>query len=432
MVINDDSPYRKAAAKLPLHFASVPRKRRALLLAVLLAVTIFVLFKLITPSQTLFFFLFSPDIAGPYGEHSSSSPSFGAVKNQDVNDILQFIDPLIGTTNGGHVFPGATLPYGMAKAVTDVASPAENAAGFVSDDNPITGFSHMHDSGTGGQPSLGNFPLFVHPGCIDDDYTKCDFSLHERPLKRVPGSVYASPGYFTVNITNGVRAEMTTTHHSVLYRFSFPGTDEVHYAKGVAPYSPLILIDLVDLMNSRSMGGIQVYPETGRIVGDGRYSPSFGSGHYHAFFCADFKGAKIRKTGTFVENNATDGKQFLGGVGSGDRIPRGSAGAWIQFERPEEEMKDSILARVGVSFISADKACENAESEMEDWDFERVERDAREAWREKLDVVRVDASGTSEELQTTFWSGLYRTLLSPQNYTGENPLWNSSEPYFDS
>ncbi|KAK1774490.1 glycosyl hydrolase family 92-domain-containing protein [Copromyces sp. CBS 386.78] len=424
MAIHDDSPYRKAAAKLPVRFASVPRKRRALLVALLLAIAIFVLFKLITPSQTLLFFLFSPDIAGPYG--SEHYPNSGTVtNNHNVNDILQFIDPLIGTTNGGHVFPGATLPYGMAKAVADVASPAENAAGFVSDDNPITGFSHMHDSGTGGQPSLGNFPLFVHPGCMDDDYTKCDFSLYDRPLNRVPGSVYASPGYFTVNITNGVRAEMTATHHAVLYRFSFPGTEKLHLAKGVAPYSPLILVDLVDLMNSRSMGGIQVYPETGRIVGDGRYMPSFGAGHYHAFFCADFKGAKIRKTGTFVSNNATDGKQFLEGVGSG------SAGAWIQFERPDSE--DSILARVGVSFISVDKACENAEQEIgEDWDFERVEKDAREAWREKLDVVRVDASGTSEELQTTFWSGLYRTLLSPQNYTGENPLWNSSEPYFDS
>ncbi|CCC09879.1 hypothetical protein SMACR_03435 [Sordaria macrospora] len=429
MAIYDDSPYRKAAAKLPAHFASVPRKRRALLVAVFLTITIFLLFKLITPSQTLLFFLFSPDIAGPYGERSGAASS-----NQDFNnDILQFIDPLIGTTNGGHVFPGATLPYGMAKAVADVASPAENAAGFVSDDNPITGFSHMHDSGTGGQPSLGNFPLFVHPGCIDDDYTKCDFSLYDRPLNRVPGSVYASPGYFTVNITNGVRAEMTTTHHAVLYRFSFPGTEKLHFAKGVAPYSPLILIDLVDLMNSRSMGGIQVYPETGRIVGDGRYTPSFGAGHYHAFFCADFKGAKIRKTGTFVSSKATDEKQFLEGVGSGYQIPTGSAGAWIQFERPDsEEMKNSILARVGVSFISVDKACENAEREIEDWDFERVEKDAKEAWREKLDVVRVDASGTSEELQTTFWSGLYRTLLSPQNYTGENPLWNSTEPYFDS
>jgi putative alpha-1,2-mannosidase len=46
--------------------------------------------------------------------------------------------------------------------------------------------------------------------------------------------------------------------------------------------------------------------------------------------------------------------------------------------------------------------------------------------------IQVEAPGVSEELQTTFWSGLYRTLLSPQNYTGENPLWNSTEPYYDS
>lgn len=27
-------------------------------------------------------------------------------------DILKYVNPLIGTTNGGHVFPGASLPYG--------------------------------------------------------------------------------------------------------------------------------------------------------------------------------------------------------------------------------------------------------------------------------------------------------------------------------
>lgn len=36
---------------------------------------------------------------------------------------------------------------GMAKAVADVKNRAENAAGFVSDDSDIIGFSHLHDSG---------------------------------------------------------------------------------------------------------------------------------------------------------------------------------------------------------------------------------------------------------------------------------------------
>jgi putative alpha-1,2-mannosidase len=74
---------------------------------------------------------------------------------------LNLVDPLIGTANGGHVFPGATLPFGMAKAGADVN--AENQGGFSTDgtngvlpipgfttEGNITGFSHMHDSGTGG------------------------------------------------------------------------------------------------------------------------------------------------------------------------------------------------------------------------------------------------------------------------------------------
>jgi len=38
----------------------------------------------------------------------------------------------------------------MAKAVADVNNPDEKQGGFASDDSEITGFSHMHDSGTGG------------------------------------------------------------------------------------------------------------------------------------------------------------------------------------------------------------------------------------------------------------------------------------------
>lgn len=32
-------------------------------------------------------------------------------------DVLDWIDPLVGTRNGGNVFAGATLPYGFAKGL---------------------------------------------------------------------------------------------------------------------------------------------------------------------------------------------------------------------------------------------------------------------------------------------------------------------------
>jgi hypothetical protein len=38
----------------------------------------------------------------------------------------------------------------MAKAVADVDDPNEKQGGFASGNSNINGFSHMHDSGTGG------------------------------------------------------------------------------------------------------------------------------------------------------------------------------------------------------------------------------------------------------------------------------------------
>lgn len=46
--------------------------------------------------------------------------------------------------------------------------------------------------------------------------------------------------------------------------------------------------------------------------------------------------------------------------------------------------------------------------------------------------IRVSRHGVNSSLLTNFYSGIYRTMINPQDYTGENPLWSSNEPYFDS
>ncbi|KFA65685.1 hypothetical protein S40285_04797 [Stachybotrys chlorohalonatus IBT 40285] len=353
-------------------------------------------------------------------------------------DILKYVNPLIGTVNGGHVFPGATLPYGMAKAVADTQSPAENAAGYVSDDNAVLGFSNLHDSGTGGAASLGNFALFAHPGCPDDDYSQCKYRVSSRPVNRVVDSVIAHPGYFSIELENNVRAEMTAAMHSTIYRFSFltetnqEGAVAQGEASGPTQHNgdmPLILLDLQDLAGSLSKGSVQVFPETGRIIGNGTYMPSFGQGNYDAHVCVDFQGATIANSGTFLGNNASNFVTFADDIPQRAKNPSGSAGGWVHLERP---VNDQVLVRVGLSFISTERACQNAEHEIPDFAFERVLADAERIWTEKLSVIEVETAGLSDDMLTTFWSGLYRSFISPQNYTGENPLWQSSEPYFDS
>ncbi|KAI1758153.1 alpha-1,2-mannosidase-like protein [Xylaria castorea] len=361
-----------------------------------------------------------------------------ALAGKSTSDILQFIDPLIGTVNGGHVFPGATLPYGMAKPVADTNNYGEAAAGFVSDDSLIQGFSQLHDSGTGGNPSMGNFQLFPQPGCPEGNFTKCSYIAAQRATSRINGSATARPGYFAIGLNNSVYVEMTATAHTSLFRFNFPSEAEVPYTHAASgdegipqtvPNSPLILMDMIDLGNSRSGGDIKVNATSGRMQGGGKFRASFGQGSYQAYFCADFRGAEIRRTGTFTHEKATDSVLAMGNLYSDVRIPHGSAGAWVQFVSAP---KNQILARVGVSFISAAQACLNGEREIPDFQFSRVVTAAEVAWQEKLSVIKADHTGLDVDLLKTFWSGLYRTMLSPQDYTGENPLWQSDEPYYDS
>jgi predicted alpha-1,2-mannosidase len=106
------------------------------------------------------------------------------------------------------------------------------------------------------------------------------------------------------------------------------------------------------------------------------------------------------------------------------------AGVYTWFDAPEQN--NQILARVGVSFMSVEQACGHAEREIPDFDFNGTYGAAQNAWADKFSVLSVDPGAVNHSLQSTFWSGFYRAHISPQDYTGENYLWESNEPYYDS
>lgn len=255
------------------------------------------------------------------------------------------------------------------------------------------------------------------------------FPSDSRAVQQINGTVKTSPGYFALELATKIKAEMTVTNHTALYRFTFPD-DPVEQN---APLSPLILADLTDLPLSRINGSVQVFEDTGRIIGSGTFQPSFGIGTYDLHFCADFSGANIRDTGVFINDRASNQPKNLSvtydGVNvSPDILP---AGGWTWFHAPSSN--NQIIARVGVSFISTDKACSNGETEIPKFDFDGVLAAAQDAWAETLGAIQViPGNGVNSSFQTNFWSAVYRAGISPQDYTGENPLWVSSEPYYDS
>ena len=311
----------------------------------------------------------------------------------------------------------------MAKAVGDVTG--EKQGGFATDGTPVTGFSHMHDSGTGGSPSLGNFPLWPQFGCAGDDINGCLFPKTQRGVSIINNTVVAKPGYFAMTLNTSVRAEMTVTNHTALYRFTFPTNSTTS-----APLSPLLISDLTDLPDSRINGTAKVDGDTGRMTGTGVFAPSFGIGSYALHFCADFQGATIRDTGVWINNRAGSQPKNISVVSDGINSPPLPVGVYTWFEAPGDG--NTITARVGMSFISVEQACSNAEAEIPGFDFDETAVAAADVWRDKLAVIAVDSIGVDDSFQTIFWSGVYRAMLSPQDYTGENPLWESDEPYYDS
>lgn len=185
----------------------------------------------------------------------------------------------------------------MAKAVADTDSQS-NQGGFTYDGSRITGFSSLHDSGTGGQPSLGNYPLFPYVKCRDDDVNGCVYPKKQRKTSYISDSVKASPGYFGLTMESGIHVDMTVAHHTSLIRFQFPSDDNS---------SPLILLDLTDLSDTRQDNGtVSVDPTTGRMTGHARFQPSFGSGTYVPYFCVDFdSAANVRDHGVFINSRAS-------------------------------------------------------------------------------------------------------------------------------
>ena len=62
--------------------------------------------------------------------------------------------------------------------------------------------------------------------------------------------------------------------------------------------------------------------------------------------------------------------------------------------------------RSGVSLISAKQACENAETEIPDFDFTNVANAARAQWNDLLGRVEVEIARGQEDLRVLFYSSV--------------------------
>ncbi|KAK8117010.1 glycoside hydrolase family 92 protein [Apiospora kogelbergensis] len=324
--------------------------------------------------------------------------------------LTQYVNIFTGTAqndNPGNVFAGAAVPFGMAKVTLQVAG--YSPAGYVSESTELArGISPLHDSGTGSsEGSYGNFCIMP---VVCAGFSQCPALEGPRSLRRVGdgNNDTGFPGYFSTTLVNGVQIELASTQAASLERYTFP-----------AGTMPTLVLDWTDdSPHSFLFGQMHADWPAQRIIMNGTFRSSFGPSQfsYPAFQCVDLSLAGSISDRTLFGGNTNgmdarrDDLDFWDLPPVAERLRRPDfiqplqAGAIVRFSPPSSE-NGSILVRRGVSYTSAQRACENMEREIPAPDFDKLVADSNAQWEDKLGRI-VLANGTSDYIRRLFYTSL--------------------------
>lgn len=302
----------------------------------------------------------------------------------ELNDLLGYVDPFIGTGFHGHTFPGPTLPYGMVQLSPDTRLNGWDASsGYHYGDSTIFGFSHTHLSGTG-IGDMGDILILPFTG----DYQKKPVACFDKAGEE------SRVGYYAVKFDNyDVLAELTTTKRVGFHRYHFGRAQKKR-----------LLLDVGHILQ-RTWGHDNVYNEIEIIdqkqIRGVKYSTGWAYDHrvyFHVTFSSPFT----------LDQVYSDGRSAAPGLAyKGDSV-------YAYFSFNELSDNEALLIKVSISPVDTEGAENNMLTELPGWDFETVVQKAEGAWRTALSKIRVYSG--DKDLLTQFYTALYHTMIAPMLY----------------
>ncbi|WPH01986.1 Hypothetical protein R9X50_00484000 [Acrodontium crateriforme] len=361
-------------------------------------------------------------------------------------DYSKYVNPFIGAEGpipglaygGGDIFVGGALPFGVAKVGIDTYETNVSFSTINGGYTPkglVTAISMMHESGTGGGPKYGIVPQMPLT-TVDEPVNVLDNRTYWQ--KRV-GDDKASVGYYSTKLENGVGVEISASRHSGIMQYEFPAGDK-HVLIDISHYLPS------EHGGSNAQyyvgGAIDIQPGgriyTGYTSVGGGFSESAPSTVY---FCGEFDSAPDQSN-TF-RGRLTDPIRGYHTFSNGP-VPEPIFGSNSEVSGPLNDRVgalftwsnatiSTIKSRVGISFISYEKACYFKNEEITSWKLQDTVDAAVKEWNEdvfnKINVP-IDDSQNITNIRLMY-SSLYFMHLMPSDRTGENPLWDSDEPSWD-
>ena len=311
-------------------------------------------------------------------------------KTEKITDYVSYVDPYIGSGEHGHVFVGASVPFGAVQiGPQNIHKGWDWCSGYHYSDSVIIGFSHTHLSGTG-CADLGDILVMPFTGEVrtargeQDNIDGACSSYYKHENESV------SPGYYSLLMDNGVKAELTATERVALHRYAFPKGKPGH-----------LLINLKEGNGDRSIETYLRKKDEYTLEGY-RFSRGWSPQH-KVFFTMQFD-QPVASLQVFNDDAPAGNDELTG---------EGVKGVVTFKDNPE-----NVSAKVAISSVSCENALKNMQAELSHWDFDRVHQDARKKWNDQLACVAVDTQ--DEKAKKIFYTSVYHMFIAPTLYCDVN------------
>ncbi|TVY22440.1 putative secreted glycosidase [Lachnellula hyalina] len=331
------------------------------------------------------------------------------VSAQSTTDLSQYVLTTTGT-NGGNTFPGVSLPFGMVKLGPDIFSGHDTYSG----DAPVgnfTGFSMMHESGTGGAPKYGVVSQMPVLGTVSNPLANLNDTRAQPDINSV--------GYYKASLGSKITVELSSTSRAGFYEYNFPTGDQANVVVDVSHVLPSYR---GQGLSQQYLGG-NISVSKNHYEGYGDYNNGWNRApDWRIYFCGYFDSSATVKTFVGKNTNGSELAQYstTTTAASTDRL-----GAVFSFS------ETNVTSRVGISFISTAQACDNVNTQIPSGStLSTMTNNAKKIWNEDV-LSKVTTTESNLSNLQLLYSSMYTMHLLPSNRTGENPLWKSSEPYYD-
>ncbi|MDE5416972.1 GH92 family glycosyl hydrolase [Labilibaculum sp. DW002] len=330
------------------------------------------------------------------------------------SNLIDYVNPMIGTKNMGHTFPGACAPFGMVQLSPDTNQEPmfidgeynkdtyKYCSGYQYEDNTIYGFSHTHLSGTG-HSDLGDFLIMPTTGKLNLEPGQASIPQSGYHSQFSHENEFAKPGYYKVLLDDyGISAELSTSDRVGFHQYTFQKSDSAH-----------ILLDLVSNIYHHEDKNIWTFirVENDTLVTGYRQTNGWGRTRKVFFamqFSKAFKSYGHKKYDKEIYNG------FYRKFDEENNFPEMAGKNIRAFFNFSTKEKEQIKIKFALSSVSTNGALLNLTSEIPHWDFNRTVKETQEKWNQELSKILVETE--TKEQKETFYTALYHSMLSPCIY----------------